>query len=186
MSSSTVDRTHAQNARTECTRRTSEQNAHTEGEALTRSPKLQLTAVALLVLYAAGVAYVVFWPTPVDSKSDVLRIIATLHDYGLPRSIGYPQIEFFGNVAMFVPLGVLLGLTMGPHWWWLAVLACIGFSTSIEVLQYLFLPERFATYRDVVANSFGGALGTIVAGAVYSARRWRTPPRSPSAFDRVG
>jgi glycopeptide antibiotics resistance protein len=112
----------------------------------------------------------------VDSKSDVLRIIAALHDRGLPRSIGYTQVEFAANVGMFVPLAVLFGFALGPHWWWLALVACIGFSVSIELLQYLFLPERFATYRDVVANSFGAALGTILPGAVYSARRWRTPP----------
>ncbi|GAA2249597.1 VanZ family protein [Herbiconiux moechotypicola] len=122
-----------------------------------------------------GVAYVVFWPTPVDSGSrgDLLRFLSVLHDHGLPRSIGYSEVEFAANVAMFVPLGVLLGLTLGPHWWWIALVVGIGFSTSIELLQYFFLPERFATYEDVVANSFGAALGTVVAGAVYSARPWR-------------
>ncbi|WP_368498789.1 VanZ family protein [Herbiconiux sp. A18JL235] len=137
------------------------------------APVLRTVAAVLLVLYGLGVAFVVFWPSPVDSasRSDLLHLIAQLHAQGLPRSIGYQQIEFAANVGMFVPLGILIGLVLGRRWWWLALLICAAASTSIEFVQYLLLPHRFATYRDVVANTFGGALGTVVAGAVYALRR---------------
>ncbi len=137
------------------------------------APVLRTIAAGLLVLYGLGVAFVVFWPSPVDagSRSDLLRLISQLHAHGLPRSIGYQQVEFAANVGMFMPLGILIGLVLGRRWWWLALVICAAASTSIELLQYLLLPHRFATYRDVVANTFGGSLGTVAAGAIYALRR---------------
>jgi glycopeptide antibiotics resistance protein len=129
-------------------------------------------SAALLAIYALFVACVVFSPRPVDhsSRGGLLRLISALHDLGLPQAIGYAEIEFLANVAMFVPLGLLLGLTIGARWWWLALLICVAGSMSIETLQLAFLPGRFATFDDIMANSLGGAAGTIAAGAIYTNR----------------
>ena len=41
------------------------------------------------------------------------------------------------------------------------------FAGSVEVFQGLFLPERSATYVDVVANTLGALIGAVAAHVVH-------------------
>ncbi|MCS5713686.1 VanZ family protein [Herbiconiux sp. CPCC 205716] len=127
----------------------------------------------LLVAYAAAVLVVVMWPSPVDQKARgmLARILKGLHDRHLLEFLGYPQVEFTSNVLLFVPLGLLLGLLLGRRIWGLSVLVCFAGSAAIELTQYLFLPARFATVDDVIANTLGGLLGALASGALLA--RWR-------------
>jgi VanZ family protein len=137
-------------------------------------------AAVLLVLYGASVLFVVAWPTPVDdgSRGLIYRVLRTLHRHGLPAFVDYNVIEFSANVAMFVPLGLLIALLFGPRWWWAAVFVCAALSISIELYQHLLLPDRYATVRDVVANSTGGAVGAVLALVpIMLARRTRPSGR---------
>jgi glycopeptide antibiotics resistance protein len=108
----------------------------------------------------------------------ILRLIHALHRRGLPEFLNYNVIEFSANVAMFIPLGLLVALLFGPRWWWAALFVCAGLSVSIELYQYLLLPDRYATVRDVVANSTGGAVGTVGAAIAVAWLRRPTPIRS--------
>jgi len=134
-------------------------------------------ATVLLILYGLAVLFVVAWPTPVDESSRGLlfRVLRLLHRHGLPDFIGYNYVEFSANIAMFVPLGLLVALLLGPRWWWAAFFACAALSVSIEIYQYLALPDRYATVRDVVANSTGGAIGTLLAVLLIAWLRRPTP-----------
>jgi glycopeptide antibiotics resistance protein len=135
-------------------------------------------AATLLVVYSALVSVIVAWPSPVDagSRELLIRILSALHRRGLPGFIDYSLVEFGANVAMFVPLGLLIALLLGPRIWWLAILVCVGLSVSIELYQLVALPARFATVRDVLANSTGGALGAAIAAMVIArTRRPRLP-----------
>ncbi|WP_382307688.1 VanZ family protein [Herbiconiux sp. UC225_62] len=109
--------------------------------------------------------FVVAWPTPVDvgSRGLIFRVLRMLHRHGVPEFVNYNVIEFTANFAMFVPLGFLIALLFGPRWWWAALIICAGLSVAIELYQYLLLPDRYATVRDVVANSTGGTLGAVLA-----------------------
>jgi glycopeptide antibiotics resistance protein len=66
------------------------------------------------------------------------------------------------NVVLFVPLGLLLcwGLQRVRRLlvWGLCVLG----SLAIEATQYLFLPGRDGSVRDVVTNSTGAAIGVAL------------------------
>ncbi|MCL7979147.1 MAG: VanZ family protein [marine benthic group bacterium] len=66
------------------------------------------------------------------------------------------------NVILFVPLGLALGLRGRPAPWraWLGLTLLAG---AIEVVQ-IFLPGRFPTLSDVIANSTGAAIGLVIAG----------------------
>jgi hypothetical protein len=75
--------------------------------------------------------------------------------------------DFVANVGLFVPLGVglaLLGLS-GARATGLALIA----STAIEVVQYIALPGRNASVRDVVANTTGTALGWAIVASFATA-----------------
>lgn len=69
------------------------------------------------------------------------------------------------NVAMFVPLGVLLWCAMGRREWWKVLLMLVLFSASIEVLQLL-LRRGFCEFDDVFHNAVGGMIGYYLCGLV--------------------
>jgi hypothetical protein len=66
------------------------------------------------------------------------------------------------NVFLFLPLGFVLGLrTRRPPW--RAWIGLTLLAAAIEVTQ-VFLPGRFPTLSDVIANSAGAAIGVLLAG----------------------
>lgn len=70
-----------------------------------------------------------------------------------------PQaIEALANVALFVPIGFLLCLSFPAVPRWLMWGLCVAASAAVELYQYV-LPGRDATFRDLVTNGLGAALG---------------------------
>jgi glycopeptide antibiotics resistance protein len=125
-------------------------------------------AAGLLAAYVVFVLVVTMTPNPVDQgfESSITRVLEILHRYGVPTWFGYNKLEFSANVAMFVPVGFLLGLAVPHRAWWLAVLAPVAFSSLIELTQLVLLPGRFATFTDILANSIGGWIGVLTAFAL--------------------
>ncbi|MFF2481466.1 VanZ family protein [Paenibacillus sp. NPDC058071] len=74
----------------------------------------------------------------------------------------YPSIHgwinLFGNIALFVPLGLFLGYLVRGLSWSGAVLASFGLSLLLEVLQLVFFIGTFDT-DDLILNTLGGAVG---------------------------
>ncbi|MEO5825213.1 MAG: VanZ family protein [Gemmatimonadales bacterium] len=68
------------------------------------------------------------------------------------------------NVALFIPIGLALHRTMRSKLTTL-VLVAGGASLLIEGLQ-LFLPRRYSTFTDVLANGLGALLGASISVAV--------------------
>ena len=135
-------------------------------------------AAVALAVYGALVALVGFFPTPVDrGATPLLRsALAALHRRGVPDWFDYHFVEFTANIALFVPFGMLALFATGRRRAWLAVLAGVGASATIELGQWLLLPERFPSGLDVVANSIGTAIGVAIG---YGALALRDPrPRS--------
>ncbi|MGP5699917.1 VanZ family protein [Glutamicibacter arilaitensis] len=113
----------------------------------------------VFVLYCILVCLVGFWPTPIDGSMGgaVESALSWLHRHGMPKFIDYNFIEFSSNILFFVPMGMIMGL------WIKRKIATILISTyvsiAIEVIQELVLPQRFSTVFDIVANTFGSAIG---------------------------
>nr|WP_276512222.1 VanZ family protein [Cryobacterium roopkundense] len=110
-------------------------------------------------------ALIAFWPTPVDrgGHDSLVSLLGWLQRHGAPGWLSYTFVEFSANVALFVPIGLLGVILLGARRWWLAILAGFLASFSIELGQLLFLPARFATVNDVIANSLGAGIGTVGA-----------------------
>jgi glycopeptide antibiotics resistance protein len=66
-----------------------------------------------------------------------------------------------GNLALFVPLGILLPLVWRRLRFWNGLLAALAISVGIELAQYLTRPwsNRLADVYDVILNVLGAALG---------------------------
>lgn len=137
---------------------------------------------ALALGYGAFLAFVVFWPSPIDRPVQGLldRAIAELHERGVPTFVDYAFIESFANVLLFVPVGLLFGLMVPLRWWPIALLLGPALSAGIELAQRYLLEERYATVNDIIANSLGATIGVLVAvvlRAVVKARDERVIER---------
>ena len=133
-----------------------------------RRHALHRAAVVLSIGYLGALTLIAFWPTPVDKggHDSLLSALDWLQGRGAPGWLSYNFVEFSANIALFMPIGLLGVILLGARHWWLAILA--GFMTSfcIELGQLLFLPARFATVNDVIANTIGALLGTLLALAL--------------------
>lgn len=140
-----------------------------------RSHARLIVAMLGLVLYAAVVLSATMWPTPLDRgySESIDRVLEVLHRNGVPTWFGYSKFEFTANIAMFFPLGFFLALALPRRVWWVALTLIPLFSGTIELLQAMFLAERFASVFDVIANTLGGYLGAAVALAVRALVRAR-------------
>lgn len=124
--------------------------------------------LTLLALYTGLVLYVTLTPTPDDLGTDGIatRLLRVLHRVGVPTWFDFPELEFTANIAMFVPLGFLLGLALPRRALWLGVLILPAFSAAIEWTQGSFLVERVSDLRDIVANTAGGWIGLAIAAVI--------------------
>jgi hypothetical protein len=131
---------------------------------MSQRPFRKAPVIVALGGYAAAVATVALWPTPVDRPVSGLlrRTLGRLHELGVPSWFDYSLVEFSANVAMFVPLGFLLAALVDRRLTWVAVAAASLVSVSIELAQWLLLPARFPAVSDVVANTMGAAIGALL------------------------
>jgi glycopeptide antibiotics resistance protein len=71
-------------------------------------------------------------------------------------------------MLLFVPFGALVAVLSAERLWWVCVVFGLTLSLSIELGQYLFLPQRYATASDILANTSGALLG----GGIVAVVRW--------------
>lgn len=127
----------------------------------------------LLCAYVVLPAVLVLGPLPVhllDSTTESLR-------WALPGPVDRQrhEVEILGNIAMFVPVGLLLALgfpRLPPR---TLVLTCLCASVAMELMQLVALKGRHPSLRDVALNTLGGVIGV---GAACGIRRVRSRARA--------
>ncbi|WCM56058.1 VanZ family protein [Microbacterium sp. EF45047] len=83
----------------------------------------------------------------------------------VPYALGYPVLEFLANIALFVPLGLLLAAGWPRLSGWAIAATGLATTVTIEAVQIL-LPSRYPSFSDLVANTLGAVGGWgLVAGA---------------------
>ena len=148
-----------------------------------RHTLLRRAAGWMVLAYLAALTLIAFWPTPVDRglHGSISSLVLWLHAHGTPAWLDYESIEFSANIALFVPVGLLVVLLTGTRRWWIGALLGTVVSCTIELGQLVFLPERFATVNDVIANSLGALLGTLMAVIVLRVALGPAHPPAPAA-----
>lgn len=122
-------------------------------------------AWVLLVLYAIAVVLIAFWPEPVDKNAvGLLDRIERLIPWAT-----HGRLEVGANVVFFVPLGLLLSITLDRSRY---LVLPIGLLTTIliEAVQAELLDQRTADISDVLANTAGTCIGMLLA-AVFTRRK---------------
>lgn len=67
-------------------------------------------------------------------------------------------VQIFGNIAMFIPLGVLLPYLLNVTNFKSVFLISLAFSAGIEITQYI-TGRGLCEFDDVFNNTFGACLG---------------------------
>ncbi|MES2094473.1 MAG: VanZ family protein [Actinomycetota bacterium] len=111
--------------------------------------------------YVAAFLLIGFWPSPVDAPIDgsLGRVLEFLHSVGVPDVVDFRFVERAANVLLFVPVGALTAAQLNRRHWWIALVASIALSGSIELGQALLLPGRNMSWSDILTNSVGAAIG---------------------------
>ncbi len=69
-------------------------------------------------------------------------------------------IQNIMNVAVFIPVGMMLGIAQRNIKWWMVMIVGMGISATIETLQYLY-NLGFAEIDDVIHNTLGCMIGYL-------------------------
>src|SRR4051812_27028032 len=134
---------------------------------------LRAIALALLALYAAGLAAVSLWPSSTQEPAAAPIFRATKRNGGTAADALHVLnlLDLFGNVALYLPLGMLLVLALRGRRLLLTCLVPVAVSAALEATQYRWLPARDGSLRDVVTNSCGGLLGVALGHALLWVQR---------------
>ena len=108
-------------------------------------------------------------------------LAAHVRDLGLwvgfsPERATQERAEFLCNALILAPvpaLGSLLWPRASWRDWTAAVFVAAG---TVELVQGLLLPERTASYEDIVANTLGGLLGALAGLGVRRVLERRAHP----------
>lgn len=98
-----------------------------------------------------------------DIAAALDRLLAWFAERPSTAWITFERVEFFANVAMFVPLGVIAVLWFGVRGWWTAPIVGLAVSGVIETIQALTLADtRVPDVRDLIANTLGAVIGMLL------------------------
>lgn len=134
-----------------------------------RHPVLSVVTLAYLGL----VIVLTLGPVSGNRRDSIIWRLVDLFDrFPGTRWLDFGTVEFLANVALFVPIGLLLVLLLERRRWWLAILVGVVLTVAIEFVQQ-FLPSRVSDPRDLVANAIGTTLGVLLAVPITAiAQRW--------------
>lgn len=116
--------------------------------------------LALFLIYILAVAYVTIFSREYGNESSVYIFRADLISKALRTRSLKPLTHMLQNVAMFIPLGVLLPFVYPEKLgqWTPVILLAIMTTTLIETLQFFLLLGQ-ADMTDILANILGAAIG---------------------------
>jgi glycopeptide antibiotics resistance protein len=133
------------------------------------------------LLVSGASAYLFFWalvsfyPSPVDSVGFIPNLMANILNFtghlGLSNFINYSFLEAFANVLFYLPLGLLLGLSLYRLPYWQLLYFAFAISLGAETMQGLFISRRVSSWLDVWHNLVGAILGLLLAQVTGVARQ---------------
>ena len=159
-------------------------DAATPGGASTDVPaarRWRAALIAAFLAYSVLLVWLAVWKLAlpyVGSGERVLKLVPFIESGAYGPSA---PSEVLGNLLVFVPLGLYLGL-LSPTWSWRRVAAATAAtSVAIEVAQYVLAVGR-CDVTDMLVNTAGGLAGF----GILSLARLAGRERADRAATRVG
>lgn len=133
-------------------------------------------AALVLGVYATIVAVPALVPRPLEAGLTpwIRGMLGQMHRAGLPGLFSYDVVEYASHFTLFLPLGILLAVTLGRTLTWLTVLAGLGFGALVELCQTMFALNHSVSWIDLLLNVLGVIVGVAVGW-------WATAPRGAAA-----
>lgn len=124
----------------------------------------------LFAVYLVVLVWLVLWKLHAPSIGGESMRGLKLTPFVAAEGYGASQPrEVLGNIAVFVPFGLYLGL-VARSWSWSAVVGVVAAtSTALELLQFA-LAVGATDSSDVIANTAGGLVGFLIAAVVRRSR----------------
>lgn len=149
---------------------------------------LKVIAAVMLTIYTLEAVDVFLLPKIGISNSPCINLIPlhSIMEYFQHFSLETAMTEILGNVAAFLPIGLLLPILFEKLRSWKNILLCSLFlSVGIELIQFAeFLITRVSSHvtdiDDVILNFTGGVLGYLLFLAVQAVWKSRFKARVPS------
>ena len=131
----------------------------------------------VLAALAIPLAFIAFWPSPVDKpvSGQLAAVLTFLHRHGIPSWFNYSFVEASANVVLFIPVGFAAALAFPSKRWWQIGAFGMLLSGCIELGQFLFFHDRFASVSDIVTNTSGAVIGALLAA-------WAMKKGKPATF----
>lgn len=127
-------------------------------------------ASTFLWVYLAGLAFVLLNPSA-ELPSRLVGWMADVgHEGRLPDRLLLPErVEFVANSLVIVPATATMAWLWPLRSWttWTAY-GYVG-AMAVEGVQAVLLPDRSATYVDVVSNTLGALIGAVAGHLLH---RW--------------
>ena len=134
-------------------------------------------APALLLLWGAFIVYVTLLPFDFSASGELIHLrLNRLWERPI-RGAGGSWHDAIGNVLLFTPWGLLIGIWCAQRRSNLILAAACGLLTgaclsgSVEAIQ-LFAPERYASIIDLITNTLGSLFGALIGWPIA---RWIWP-----------
>ncbi|WP_235518699.1 VanZ family protein [Cellulomonas sp. Leaf334] len=124
-----------------------------------RTSEAATRLLLLSVVYLVLLAWAVLWKLEVPWVGEAGMRVVKLVPFAATSSAGASTpFDVVVNVALFVPLGLYLGL-LAPSWrWWRVAGVAAAVSLGLEVAQYV-LAVGSSDLTDVVVNTAGALVG---------------------------
>ena len=121
----------------------------------------------LLLVYALLLAVVLLTPTSTVQSALVEDVVHVLRLVLPDRLITFSRAEAAMNAVIIAPLS-FLGTQAFPKSRWQDWVA-YGFlgAVIVELVQGVALPDRQASFSDIVANATGALLGAVLARMLF-------------------
>lgn len=122
------------------------------------------SAAVLLVGYSVLLVVALIAPTSTTQSSMVRAVVDALVRSGASASlVTFGRAEVVMNALIVAPVSFLGSIVGRRLSWrdWTALGFC--FSVAVELVQGVLLPDRQASFSDIVANTMGALLGALVA-----------------------
>lgn len=151
-----------------------------------RPSALAVIARVLLVPYTLILALIVWLPDAQAARVTGLvgRLAHSLANrLDLSPTTTYTAFEFLANIALFIPFGILLAVGWKRLKTWQLALLGLATSALIEGVQ-LFLPTRFSTVSDLIANTAGAVIGCLAIRVIGWLASVPAPTRRPMTTAR--
>ena len=131
-------------------------------------------------MYSAALAFVLLVPSGEVPSSSASWLADLAAGWGAPDWMVEPsRFEFGCNVLILMPVSALGSLLWPRTTWrdWTAYAFVV--ATAVELAQGVFLPERSASFVDIVANTLGGLGGAAAVALVRRLIEGRSRRRGP-------